>query len=83
MEENEIVKHDGGIIKHVSNAIMISNLLLKEFEITKMDNKKMSKKEFIERLNKLPEDQQSKIRKRLAAMRIIQDYLDKKGEKEK
>ncbi len=86
MEENKVVKYEGGVIKHVSNAIKISNQLIQEFEITNANKLSEDKKIFLETLNKLPEDQQSKIRKRLAVTKIIQDHLDKtkrKGNNEK
>ena len=82
MEENKIVKHEGGIIKHVSNAIKISNKLIQESEVANSNDFSETIEKSLENPKTLPVDQQSKNAKKIAALKIVHDYLMKKKKKE-
>ena len=68
-------------IQKVLNGISITEKLIQEFEVKKLNNFSEKNKQFLEKLNKLPKDKQTEIRKKLAVMKKIHELAEKHRKK--
>ena len=81
MKNNKVIKFQNIAIQKVLNGISITEKLIQEFEVKKLNNFSEKNKQFLEKLNKLPKDKQTEIRKKLAVMKKIHELAEKHRKK--